>query len=229
MDKEYVKRLEKVIQQVLKPLKNIPFNVVIQTISGNRVIPFNRKNSKDRALLQKLRKAARLAGLHINREPIFRARANEVGNDIEPYIREALQKVGYPAQVPKTRGGSKKGAGYPDIEFKDEFQRTNYLECKTYNIENISTTQRSFYFSPSEKFKVTRDGHHFILSYEMYVDGRKNRKNIYRCRHWKILSIEKLLVDLKHEFNCDNRRLYADGFLLAEGDLKGRKPAKRKK
>ena len=119
-----------------------------------------------------------------------------------------------------TKSGKTKAAGYPDIEFTDEFGRTNYLECKTFNIENIGTTQRSFYLSPSEDFKVTKDAHHFVVSFEIYVEGRKGNNHIYKCRSWKVLSVEKLLVDVKYEFNSDNLRLYARENLLAEGALR---------
>ena len=98
-----------------------------------------------------------------------------------------------------------------------------YLECKTYNRENVSTTQRSFYFSPSDEFKVTHDAPHFLLSYEIYVDGEEGHNHIYKCRHYKILSIEALSLDVKYEFNSDNKRMYSgkDGtVLLAEGDVR---------
>ncbi len=109
--------------------------------------------------------------------------------------------------------------GYPDIEFIDEFGRVNYLECKTFNIENIHTSQRSFYLSPSDDFKVTRDAHHFIISFEIFVKGKKKNNNIYNCRSWKILSIENMEVDVKYEFNTDNKRMYVNEFILAEGKI----------
>lgn len=112
--------------------------------------------------------------------------------------------------------GKKKSTGYPDLEFIDEFGRTNYLECKTYNKKNISTTQRSFYLSPSTEFKVTQDAHHFLLSYEVDPVGRKGNNNIYKCKNWKIVTLDQLSVDLKYEFNADNKRLYDDNYLLAE-------------
>ena len=117
------------------------------------------------------------------------------------------------------RKAAAKAAGYPDIEFVDEFGRTNYLECKTYNLENVTTTQRSFYLSPSEDFKITQDAHHLVVSFEIYVASRQERENIYKCRSWKIVSVETLPVDVKHEFNSDNARLYAKDLILAEGKL----------
>jgi hypothetical protein len=73
--------------------------------------------------------------------------------------------------------------------------------------------------SPSEDFKVTRDAHHFVISYEIYVDGRVGRNNVYKCRSWKILSLEDLSVDVKYEFNSDNLRLYSKDLVLAHGEL----------
>jgi len=56
----------------------------------------------------------------------------------------------------------------------------------------------------------------------MYVAGREDDKNVYKCKHWKILSIESLSLDVKHEFNSDNQRMYSgrDGtIILAEGKV----------
>jgi hypothetical protein len=166
-----------------------------------------------------LKDVARKAGAAINSNPIIRSRPNEVGNDIEPFAKQALRDIGYDPYTPLTTKGKKKSTGYPDIEFKDEFGRITYLECKTFNIDNISTTQRSFYLSPSDDFKITQSGHHFVLSYEIYVDGSSGPNNVYKCRKWKILSVENLLVDVKYEFNSDNLRLYAEELTLAEGKL----------
>ena len=53
----------------------------------------------------------------------------------------------------------------------------------------------------------------------MFVDGRKENQNIYKVRSWKILSAEKMLVDVKYEFNSDNARMYGKDLLLAEGKI----------
>ncbi len=220
MNKEYVKRLEDVIKQMLKPIKNIPLNLVIESISGFKILPYNPKDPKDRAVLDGLIKVANLAGIKINKEGIHRPRPNEVGNDIEPFVREALDNYGYKSSIPAAISGKRKVVGYPDIEFIDQFGRLNYLECKTHNVQNINTTQRSFYLSPSEDFKITKDAHHFVISYEIYVDGRSGSNNIYKCNKWKLLSIENLLVDVKYEFNSDNRRLYSEELIIAMGEIK---------
>jgi hypothetical protein len=216
MDK-YSEQLENIIKQMLKPLKGIPLKLVIESLCNHTILPFDESDPKDKLLLENLIKIMEVAVKNINNVGIQRKRPNEVGNDIEPFIKDALNSFGYTSRTPSTITGHQKTMGYPDIEFIDDFNRTNYLECKTYNIETINTTQRSFYLSPSEDFKITKDAHHFIVSFEVYEESQIGNQNLYKCRGWKILSAEKLLVDVKYEFNSDNARLYQKDLILAEG------------
>ena len=218
---EYTKKLENVIKQMLHPLKNIPFNLVIEVMTGKKVMSFDFTKSEHQNVLNLLKQAALNAGKEINRTGILRPRPNEVGNEIESYVRNALNSLGLKADIPVGPSGNKKAMGYPDVLFWFS-ESPYYLECKTYNIENIDTTQRSFYFSPSDEFKVIYDALHFILSFEIYVAGESGNKHIYKCKHYKILSIESLSLDVKYEFNSDNKRMYSskDGSLiLAEGEI----------
>lgn len=218
METEYTKKLESVIKQMLKPLKKVPFGLVIEGLSGHKIIPFNKNNKNDIALLEVLKNVAKTTCTEVNKKGILRPRPNEVGNDIEIFVRKILNKVGLKASIPKTESGKSKTTGYPDIEFIDLSGKINYLECKTYNLKNISTTQRSFYLSPSEEFKVTKDTHHFVISFEIYVSKNVRNNKVFECSGWKILSIEKLDVDVKYEFNADNARLYSKELILAEGE-----------
>jgi hypothetical protein len=221
-DDRYINRLETVIKGMLSPLRDIPFNIVIEAMTGKKVLSFDFKNPNHKELLALLERASQTAGQTVNDRGIRRPRPNEVGNDIEPFVRSALNSLGLKADVPIGPSGNKKSTGYPDVLFWFN-KNPYYLECKTYNRENVSTTQRSFYFSPSDEFKVTHDAPHFLLSYEIYVDGEEGHNHIYKCRHYKILSIEALSLDVKYEFNSDNKRMYSgkDGtVLLAEGDVR---------
>jgi len=219
---EYIKILENSIKQMLQPLKNIPFNLAIAAISGKKVIPFDFNNVDHIQVLELLNKAALKAGHDINKSGILRSRPNEVGNDIESYVKKALNLYKLKAETPAGSKGHKKATGYPDILFWFN-NNPYYLECKTYNIKNIKTTQRTFYFSPSNEFKVTYDAPHLLLSYGIYVDGERGGKHIYKCKNYMILSIESLLLDVKPEFNSDNKRMYSnkDGaIILYEGEIK---------
>ncbi len=219
MNKEYTQKLENVIEQMLKPVKGIPFNLVIKSLSGYKIIPFNKKDQRDVKTLKDLSLVAEQVCLNVNKKGIKRPRPNEVGNDIEIFVKESLNKIGFEAGIPKTKNGNKKSTGYPDIEFVDKFGRKNYLECKTYNINNINSTQRSFYISPAEEFKVSSNAHHFLLSFEVAITGKSGKMSIFRCKSWKILSLEGLEVDVKYEFNSDNIRLYNSKLVLAEGKI----------
>lgn len=218
----YIKRLEGVIKQMLTPLRDIPFNLVIESMTGKKVLPFDAKSSEHCGILVHLKETALLVGKEINREGILRSRPNEVGNDIEPFVRNAMNSLHLNADIPKGPAGKKKATGYPDIIFwyKD---KPYYLECKTYNISNVSTTQRSFYFSPSDEFKIVYDAPHLMLSFEIYEAGDKGRNHIYKCENYKILSLESLSLDVKYEFNSDNKRMYSGNYgtiILDEGKIK---------
>lgn len=219
MNDDYVSKLENVIRQMLTPLRGLPLSLVIQALSGHKVIPFNSTDPKDTSLLDKLKIAAKEAALNVNKTGIRRPRPNEVGNDIEPFVQDALDKQGFRAHTPITPSGKRKSTGYPDLEFLDTDGQTHYLECKTFNRENVETTQRSFYLSPSDDFKVTQDAHHFVLSYEIFSVGEAGTNHIYKCAAWKLLSISDLEVDVKYEFNSDNLRLYSKELILADGEI----------
>jgi len=72
VDDEYTQRLENVIKQMLIPLKNIPFNLVIEAMTGKRVISFDFKNADHTKVLELLRQAALMAGKEINKTGILR-------------------------------------------------------------------------------------------------------------------------------------------------------------
>lgn len=91
---------------------------------------------------------------------------------------------------------------------------------KTYHATTADTTQRSFYYSPSAKPKITNDALHFLLAYELQKVTRQG-ETLFVPAHWKLLTLQDLEVDLKSEFNQSNRGMDRDGkLLLDEGKLK---------
>jgi hypothetical protein len=97
-----------------------------------------------------------------------------------------------------------------------------YLELKTYSADTANTTQRSFYFSPSENPKVTHDALHLLLAYELEQSTNGNRPT-FRPVRWKLITLQDLEVDLKFEFNQSNRGLYgkeASPALLGDSETK---------
>lgn len=67
-NKDYTKRLENVIKQMLQPLKDIPFNLVIETMTGKKVLSFDFKKSEHKKVLELLKQSAITAGKEINKK-----------------------------------------------------------------------------------------------------------------------------------------------------------------
>lgn len=201
---QYVARLEGVIRQMLTPLKVVPFNLVVEAMTGCRILEFEKGNRQHRRILDVLITAARVAANTMNRTANDSRLVNAVGNKIGPYIKDAINALPQAtATTLATQSVKHKSAGYPDIEVVVNGV-TSYVECQTFNANNVDTTQRSFSFSPSDEFKVSQDALHFVLSYEIPTEGAK-----FRPAGFRLFALEALSVDVKHECNSDNRCFYS--------------------
>ncbi|HLP76661.1 MAG TPA: hypothetical protein VK327_07030 [Candidatus Paceibacterota bacterium] len=203
--------------QITGATKQIPFRDVIESTTHHRVLNFETNNPVHVKLRENLLRAAALAGRQAAKAGLDAARPNEAGNYLEPFVRSALHEVGLDARIPQNSNGNAQSAGYPDIEIAGPVPC--YLELKTYNASTANTTQRTFYYSPSAQPKVTHDALHFLLGYELEKQTRDG-KTVFVPVHWKLITLENLVVDLKLEFNQSNRGLYgpaAGKALLAEG------------
>ena len=217
-DERYVRELEETIAKFMSPLRDIPFAVVMKAISGFAVLPFDRKNPSDASLLTRLTSGLDKATAEANREGIFTNRPNEVGNHIEPFVKNALNQVKCRATVPRTKKGIHRSAGYPDIEIRDIDGRLSYLECKTYNIRSEDSSFRAFYLQPSEDVKITADARHLLVGFEIESATRRS-KAAYVPTKWRLYTLENLQVQVKHEFNASNIDIYRDDSLLARGSI----------
>ncbi len=215
---EYIRQLELIIRKFLQPLNDIPYSVAIKALTGCEVLSFDLSYKENKELLHLLKKAAQKAGERARQEGIRASRPNEAGNYIEVFVIEALKEVGLEADRPRTRSGKRKVVGYPDIEVIDKSGRVVYLDCKTYSPTTMNQTFRTFYFSPSEDPKITRDAFHLLLSFEL-VEQEIDGQTLFIPVSWQLYTLEKLKVQVKHEFNASNRDIYSEEFLLAEGRL----------
>jgi hypothetical protein len=137
MSDAYTKQWEGIIDQMLTPLRGLPFHLVIKKLSGHDVVAVDRVEEKDRQLVTGLEKAIGICAREIATRPIKRPRPNEVGNDVESFVRAALEKVGFRVERPQSRSGAAKAVGYPDILLYDSFDRPTYVECKTYDADTV--------------------------------------------------------------------------------------------
>lgn len=219
-EKERLALLENALAQALRPIKGVPFNVVIRALSGREVVPIDRDLPQDEALIVKLTAVAAIVGREVRARPILRPRPNEVGNDIEAYIMAALSEVGLTGSRPTSAAGLGQGVGYPDILITDDEGRHTYLEAKTYSAGTAGSSMRSFYLSPSDRFKVSKDGRHLLLAFEMQrtpISG--NEMAEFRAQAFKLADLHDLVCDVKQEFQSDNRRLYLETAVLAQGSI----------
>jgi len=195
------------LAELTKPARKIPFKTVIHATTGHHVLDFDTNNPAHAELRAKILRAAAVAGERARKNGLAAARPNEAGNHLEPFVRKALAEAGLEARVPLNAAGRAQVAGYPDIEITKPMPC--YIELKTYNATTANTTQRTFYYSPSETPKVTRDAPHLLLAYELEKTERGG-KALFTPRHWKLLTLQDLEVDLKFEFNQSNRGLYGN-------------------
>lgn len=219
-DKERLAVLENALAQMLKPVRGIPFSVIIKSLSEKDVIKIDPKSSADAALLEKLKRAIKMTATEVQKTPIRRPRPNEVGNDIEPFVMKGLAAAKLRAVRPTSANGHGKSTGYPDILVFDDEERPTYIECKIFAYGTAMTTMRSFYLSPSESFKVSQSARHLLLAFGMSAEAVPgSRDSLYQPRSFKLIDLHDLLCDVKYEFNSDNRRLYASNLVLLEGDV----------
>lgn len=164
---ERLKTLERVLAQMLQPVRDIPLSVIVKSLGNCEVIPIDKTDPKDTDLLNRLEQAARFSAADLRATPIRRPRPNEVGNDVEGFVMNALPRAGLTAARPTSKSGAGKATGYPDILVKDQHNRATYLECKSFGPGTADTSMRSFYLSPSDSFKVCLDARHLLLAFCM--------------------------------------------------------------
>lgn len=82
-------QLKAVIRQMLRPLRDIPLDIIIEAITGQYTIwPYD---GHARKCLEAIASHALAA---INAHGIVSNRANEVGNKCEPFVRRAIMAEG---------------------------------------------------------------------------------------------------------------------------------------
>jgi hypothetical protein len=211
------KRIETIIK-CLAPIKDISFPLAVKILTDFDVLAFDPLTNDNQQLLMRLSSAAQLAGQHAFEKGIEAKRPNEAGRKIERLVLDALNQVRLRVETPLSKAGTKKTSGYPDIQVHDENGQTIYIDCKTYDTSTKNQNYRTFYLSPSEYPKVTRDALHFLMSFELNKVQRKSKK-VFIPVSWQIYSLESLLIKLKLEFNASNRDFYLNTVPLIEGSV----------
>lgn len=196
-------------------IRDAPFSGVIKLISGQEVLPIDVADPRQIELLNRIDQAMQSCVARVRREPIVTNRPNEAGNKIEKPLAEELERAGLEVRDILNARGKKQATGYPDLLVCHDGVLA-YVECKTYSAKNENSANRSFYFSPSDSFKVTETAHHLLAAFELEVveiDGEKGRAP----SAYKLTDLSGLGCTLKLEFNASNRALYDQNAILLEG------------
>jgi hypothetical protein len=191
------------LKRTLQQTDAVPFSQAVHVLSGFRVLDWDERNPHCRAILEKLTAGLDAALDELRQNGIRSGRANEVGNYIEAPVKRCLAHEGFTADVPQARGRGRQSSGYPDILLELPSHPSTYLECKTYSAKTVDSPMRSFYCSPPLS-KITRDAYHLLVGFEMEV-----RDSVFFPRGFRVVPLEMLPVEIKHELNSDNRTLYS--------------------
>jgi hypothetical protein len=208
-----------------RDLNGIPFADIIHATSGKRIIPLNRTNAADRALLAKIGTAMDrvLARMNATNSPAQKERRiNEVSRHFEEAMRQELDAVaGFKCAWPVTAAGAAQRSGYPDLRLVDEASgRVVYLDPKLFEAKSRGSSLRTFYFTPrKETNKVLDDAHHLIVGIA-HDGGGQNERGFVR---WELVDLARFRVRLKAEFQASNRDLYQEEAVVGRSAEKNQK------
>ena len=187
-----------------------PFHKVIEKLVQKKIVPLDGSEFGKDELCATLQRVASKAAADMTEKPIVRPRPNEVGNDIEAYVKDALNaesNISVLAMSPNT--------GYPDIKIQlCGTCEIVFLECKTFGSGKETSSMRTFYLSdgPAVRSKVDCNAMHIAISYEMNRQGDE-----YTPLSYKLIDLYDLPCSLKKEWQSSNKELYANERVLASG------------
>lgn len=211
-DKEDLENLKDFVKGIIKPVKPLPFHLVVELTVQCKIIPMS--NSKeDGELKEKLIIAGNGVLRATKQNFIVANRSNDVSTSLGNIFFKELEKVGLQPSKPLTKAGKGQEAGYPDFQIRDNYDRLTYLEMKNSSPKNIyEGSPRNFFFKPSGNTKITHDARHLIMG---FINEELKPKK-WRIIGWKLVDLYKVKVNFKPEFNTDNPKIYSKENIIAE-------------
>jgi len=198
------------------------FGLVVEAVSGKRVIPAGEQESSGRviAAIEEV-----MLGLLVEMSgadsPIHGLRRiNEGSRYFEDGLLENLDAMdGIVCEIPQTRDGAAQRSGYPDLKVTDEKSGdVYYLDPKLMEHGSVNSSLRTFYFTPKdETLKITDDATHLLIGIEH--DGNDGN---WKFLGYRMVDLSELKVRLKAEFQASNRDVYSESSVLESkfGDKK---------
>ena len=195
--------------------RDVEFAKLIESSTGNLVLPVNPNDPVDAEILVCIDSALRTVLKRFNRPDTptnSESRINEVSSYFETALMEELDlapelSCGYP----RTEAGNLQRAGYPDLLIRHlESDRVIYLDPKLVKQGSLESSLRTFYFTPrNETNKVLHDANHLLVGIEH--DGNTGNWKFLR---WHLVDLTRFRVTLKAEFQASNRDLYVPDLII---------------
>ena len=189
----------------------------IKASTGHEIIEFDPTLTPHQEALELLHTAADSALHHFNQSPSplhGLARINEASKFFEQYLLEAINTHNdFHCAYATTSAGKTQRSGYPDLLITHRPSATRfYLDPKLYQEDLVTSTQRTFYYSPkSTNQKITSDAVHLLIGFAH--DGNDGS---WKFTAWKITDLHSLPLHQKTEYNSSNKELYRS--LLRKSD-----------
>ncbi|MEM3897272.1 MAG: hypothetical protein QXO04_01480 [Nitrososphaerota archaeon] len=170
---------------IMTKIRNVPFSYVIEMTTGCKVLPIT---DEDSSVIDEIYNKAREIVEESRQEDYGNLRPNEISNRLEDKLRTKLEGV-----IPEN-----KVAGYPNILIERK-GKSYYIEVKLAEVEELNSNLRTFYYEPVEFAKVTKDACHIMVG---FIHQKKE------IIGFKLVDLSKIRVNLKSEFNANNKELY---------------------
>ncbi len=197
----------------------LSFAAVVFAATGHRILPMNKSDPTDAAVLEKLSRGMDEVLRRMN-VPDSPARGVKRINEASHYFEDAMQEVfnalpGLRCEfAPNTRGQVQR-SGYPDLRVVEIASgRSYYLDPKLYEASSRRSSFRTFYFEPrGETNKVLVDACHLVVG----IAHNGERGAGARFLNWELVDCSGLTVQLKAEFHAGNHNVYREEAVLATG------------
>lgn len=198
-----------------KDYVDIPFPLVINSITKKKIIPINDKNKVDKEIIEVVKASISkaLKKMNSSNSPTNNlSRINEASRFFENFFVSDLNKLkNFECSFPLNAKGKAQRSGYPDILLKHlPSGKITYLDPKLYEKNSKKSSYRTFYYEPKfETNKVLYDAHHLIIGI-----GHDGNSGKWKFVEWSLLDLTKLKIKLKLEFQASNKQMYNSNLII---------------
>ena len=194
--------------------REFDFAVVVEAVSGKKVLPLAGRKSGERVREAIEEVIAEVVGKMNGEDSPLRGlrRINEGSRFFEDGLLAGLDAMeGISCEIPHTREGAAQRSGYPDLKITDRATgEIYYLDPKLMESGSVDSSLRTFYFEPKDgTLKITDDATHLLIGIEH--DGSDGN---WKFLGWRLVDLSVLKVKLKAEFQASNREVYEKSSVL---------------